>query len=389
MVRTFVTPGGHRRFSRAGLEALLPERPTSRPSLIDLGETPGRMARGYRRAAEAGPGTSRGSTTSTRPSASASAAYGRGIVIALVAALDADDQSRRQELLRDAEDACTEYGRIAGREGLASATTADLFLRFRRPFLTELGSLARRREFDAAGTAALIADANAALDGLLLATLRGWEAAAMGMSRQARPARSRDPVVIDQAVALDTDTTDATHAEDGRAVGLGLVALVAHARRVPSEEREAFGDAAAALAGDPRAILLRTCHRVELYAIDEPAHGLPPLALPDLPDGARRLEGSAAARHVFTVAAGLDSVVVGEDQILHQLRECLSDRRVPARRAVSRWTSGRTAPRRTGLHPASSSACSRSPSTSAARRARGARGRRARSATSRSTASPR
>src|SRR6187402_1991026 len=54
MVRTFVTPGGHRRFSRAGLEALLPERPTSRPSLIDLGETPGRMARGYRRAAEAG-----------------------------------------------------------------------------------------------------------------------------------------------------------------------------------------------------------------------------------------------------------------------------------------------------------------------------------------------
>ncbi|MCJ7712571.1 MAG: helix-turn-helix domain-containing protein, partial [Chloroflexi bacterium] len=49
MVRTFVTPGGHRRFSRAGLEALLPNRPTGRPSLSDLGETPGRMARGYRR----------------------------------------------------------------------------------------------------------------------------------------------------------------------------------------------------------------------------------------------------------------------------------------------------------------------------------------------------
>ena len=26
MVRTFVTPGGHRRFSRSGLEALLPDR---------------------------------------------------------------------------------------------------------------------------------------------------------------------------------------------------------------------------------------------------------------------------------------------------------------------------------------------------------------------------
>jgi glutamyl-tRNA reductase len=107
----------------------------------------------------------------------------------------------------------------------------------------------------------------------------------------------------------------------------GLIAIVAHARTVPSEAREAFGDAAAAIAHDPRAILLRTCHRVELYVAIDP--GCPPLALPDLPAGAVRLEGMAAARHVFSVAAGLDSVVVGEDQILHQLRECLSDRHLP------------------------------------------------------------
>ena len=186
MVRTFVTPGGHRRFSRAGLEALLPERPTARPSLVDLGETAGRMARGYRRAAEAGTGHIPWVDDLDEAQRERFRGYGRGIVVALVAALDADDPVRRQELLRDADDACTEYGRIAGREGLASATTADLFLRFRRPFLTELGSLARRREFDAAATASLMADANAALDGLLLATLRGWEAAAMGLGRQAR-----------------------------------------------------------------------------------------------------------------------------------------------------------------------------------------------------------
>jgi excisionase family DNA binding protein len=183
MVRTFVTPGGHRRFSRAGLEALLPERPTSRPSLLDLGETPGRMARGYRRAAETGAAHVPWIDDLDEAQRERFRAYGRGIVISLVAALDADDPARRHELLRDAEDACAEYGRMAGRGGLASATTADLFLRFRRPFLTELGSLARRREFDAAATAALIADANAALDGLLLATLRGWEAAAIGTRR--------------------------------------------------------------------------------------------------------------------------------------------------------------------------------------------------------------
>jgi excisionase family DNA binding protein len=191
MVRTFVTPGGHRRFSRAGLEALLPDRPKSRPSLVDLGETPGRMARGYRRAAEGGPGHIPWIDELDDVQRDRFRSYGRSIVVALVAALDTDDPVRRQGLLRDAEDACTEYGRVAGREGLASVTTADLFLRFRRPFLAELGALARRREFDAAAPSTLIADANTALDGLLLATLRGWEAAALGRSRRvSRPVSS-------------------------------------------------------------------------------------------------------------------------------------------------------------------------------------------------------
>lgn len=109
----------------------------------------------------------------------------------------------------------------------------------------------------------------------------------------------------------------------------GLVALVAHARSVHSEAREAFGDAAAVIASDPRAILLRTCHRVELYVATHAGEGEHGVPLPALPEGGRRLDGLAAARHLFTVAAGLDSVVVGEDQILHQLRECLSDRHVP------------------------------------------------------------
>lgn len=190
-VRTFVTPGGHRRFSRVGLEALLPDRPKSRPSLADLGETPGRMTRGYRRAADDSPSRIPWIVEMDEVSRERFREYGRGIVTSLVAALDTSDERHRRDLLRDAEDSCTEYGRIAGREGLGSATTADLFLRFRRPFLTELGAVARRREFDASATITLIADANAALDDLLLATLRGWEAAALGATR--RPRRSANP----------------------------------------------------------------------------------------------------------------------------------------------------------------------------------------------------
>jgi glutamyl-tRNA reductase len=110
---------------------------------------------------------------------------------------------------------------------------------------------------------------------------------------------------------------------------LGLVALVTHARTVPSEAREAFGDAAAVAAGDPRAILLRTCHRVELYVVTGGAGDTPPVVLPELPEGGRRLEGAEVVHHLYEVATGLDSVVLGEDQILHQLRDCLADRHIP------------------------------------------------------------
>ena len=58
--------------------------------------------------------------------------------------------------------------------------TADLFLRFRKPFITELAKVATRRELDASQTTTLLGEANAALDGLLLATLRGWEAGVAG-----------------------------------------------------------------------------------------------------------------------------------------------------------------------------------------------------------------
>ena len=107
---------------------------------------------------------------------------------------------------------------------------------------------------------------------------------------------------------------------------LELNALVVHARAVSSDDREAFAQAAMRVAHDPRVILLRTCHRVELYHVDVASPHLPALTPPTPPIGGERLEGPAAARHLLTVAAGLDSVVVGEDQILHQLRECLSDR---------------------------------------------------------------
>ena len=97
-----------------------------------------------------------------------------------------------------------------------------------------------------------------------------------------------------------------------------VVALIAHARGVPSVAREAFAAKCHALQADDAVIIVHTCHRVELYvALDAFGSG----ELPELPPGGKRLEDAAAARHLISVACGLQSAVLGEDQILHQVRE--------------------------------------------------------------------
>jgi len=101
-----------------------------------------------------------------------------------------------------------------------------------------------------------------------------------------------------------------------RAPSVPIVALVTHARHVPAIERERF---AAALHGESvgRALVLETCHRVEAYIVN--ADDASRLA-PALPADGRMLTGENAVHHAMTVAVGRDSMVVGEDQILHQLR---------------------------------------------------------------------
>jgi glutamyl-tRNA reductase len=97
-----------------------------------------------------------------------------------------------------------------------------------------------------------------------------------------------------------------------------VVALIAHARGVPSAAREAFAIQCEALAAHDAIIVVHTCHRVELYvALGAFGAGM----LPQLPPGGLRLEDADAARHLISVTCGLQSAVLGEDQILHQVRE--------------------------------------------------------------------
>jgi glutamyl-tRNA reductase len=109
--------------------------------------------------------------------------------------------------------------------------------------------------------------------------------------------------------------TGASVAHDGADVDQVEAAAADEKRRVE-----------ALLAREPvrEAFALSTCNRAEAYVVtDDAAKGRAVLAetFPDVDDGALRLmDHEGSLRHLLRVAAGLESLVLGEDQILGQVR---------------------------------------------------------------------
>jgi glutamyl-tRNA reductase len=112
-----------------------------------------------------------------------------------------------------------------------------------------------------------------------------------------------------------------------------LVGISHHQAPVELRERAALdapraADLAARLAGDGgEAVCLSTCNRTELYLAHESADEAERkaeaalLALEaELGPALYRLRDDAAALHLFRVAAGLDSMIPGEGEILGQVR---------------------------------------------------------------------
>jgi len=80
----------------------------------------------------------------------------------------------------------------------------------------------------------------------------------------------------------------------------------------------------------PEWVLLSTCHRVELYGFG---------VRPDLDAPLQVQTGQEAVRHLIRVATGLESAIVGEDEVLHQVREALGQARISRAvdRRLQRW----------------------------------------------------
>jgi excisionase family DNA binding protein len=168
-VSAFTTPGGHRRFARAAIEALLPAARPRRPRVGVVG-SPDRIVRAYRKA-----GTGRPAWLATLSEADLAGfrERGRRLAALLVGYLDAADAHTAMSNLRRAEQEAEEQGHQVAALGASLSEAVEGFLQFRSPFMNELAGMARRRHLDTREATALMVDAEAAMDRLLVAFMAG------------------------------------------------------------------------------------------------------------------------------------------------------------------------------------------------------------------------
>jgi hypothetical protein len=169
-----VTPGGHRRFPRSVIEALVPQPRNRRPTLTGLGAAAKRVAQVYRRAKPA-----------SRPSpapwlAALSDAQriefrerGHRLLAMLLEQLNEDGMRPTAGRLDEATVAAGEYGQRAAALGASLSQTVEAFVRFREAFIGELAGIARRRRLDTREATALLVEAETAVDKLLVALMNG------------------------------------------------------------------------------------------------------------------------------------------------------------------------------------------------------------------------
>jgi glutamyl-tRNA reductase len=124
-------------------------------------------------------------------------------------------------------------------------------------------------------------------------------------------------------------------------MNLFCVGISHHTANVETRERYArrtdMNSALRASTGCSEALLLSTCNRVEVYAVaerppasDEIARQLRAATASDPQDDAAafyRYEGEQCVQHLFRVASGLDSMVVGETEVLGQAKQAYADAR--------------------------------------------------------------
>jgi excisionase family DNA binding protein len=172
-VEVYHTPGGHRRFQRTSLQRLIRSNSRQRVRISRLGAPEERLVAAYRRTyrhdGEVTPDSVAAIPESDR---GIFREHGRQLVSALVSHLDTDGAPRRAAL-EAATAIAHELGVRLARSGASLTEGVVLFVAARKPFMSELGALARRRALDSRQVSMLFDQASDALDRCLLSFIEG------------------------------------------------------------------------------------------------------------------------------------------------------------------------------------------------------------------------
>jgi excisionase family DNA binding protein len=168
-IESFTTAGGHRRFAGASIERILEaRRHDASIRLASLGATTDRLSRIYRRGYSSQSDVGDVRDAVPPPDRERFRDDGRALVGALLAHLDAEDDASRDAAEETATDATADLGRRLASADIPLPDAVSLFVAARRPFLTELGVIARRRSLDPDRLVAIYDSSSALLDRLLL-----------------------------------------------------------------------------------------------------------------------------------------------------------------------------------------------------------------------------
>lgn len=174
-IRSFTTPGGHRRFSREAIAGLLPADATTQPTAEQLEQTRERLIRSVRRSSRRMADGDAWSSAIDAEDRSALAAHGRRIIDGLFIVLD-PNHAGALGWSRATGRAAAACGELAARRGIGLRQTMEAGLHLQTAIVHEVAAAARRYDLDAATTARWLESVTNALYGLLGEVMRGHEA---------------------------------------------------------------------------------------------------------------------------------------------------------------------------------------------------------------------
>jgi hypothetical protein len=177
-VESFVTPGGHRRFLRSALEAMMNAPRRHRYGVERLtgsaGTISGDVHRRMARSGAAAPPWQAGLTAEQRADFRRWGQRTFNLVLEYVAAAK---RSERALLLGEAEKMGALYGAEASKAGLSLAEAVEAFLFYRTPVLEAIASHLRRRAAELSDLTSAYREATAAIDGVLTALVASYRGA--------------------------------------------------------------------------------------------------------------------------------------------------------------------------------------------------------------------